>query len=149
MSYEDLCRRYPALFQQCYDFSIGEGWMPLVETLAARIQWAIDSRRERLAQLERQSERNQEAIDRLAGELRHLDESPPRILQVKEKFGELRFYMSGGLAEFREWIAFAEDYSSSICERCGRRAVRKTRGWVRNLCEEDYQAWLAGAKEQV
>ena len=61
------------------------------------------------------------------------------IAQVKEKFGGLRFYVTGdhscSLAEF---IEGAEKSSFSICEFCGQPGTTKGRlgrGWLKTLCE--------------
>lgn len=41
------------------------------------------------------------------------------VVQVKEKFGELRFYTEGHKREAEERISQAEDESRMTCERCG------------------------------
>jgi hypothetical protein len=59
------------------------------------------------------------------------------ILQVKEKFGGLRFYTGGGSAKLAAMIAAAETVSMRTCEECGKpgRTVAP-QGWVRTLCYE-------------
>lgn len=66
-----------------------------------------------------------------------------RVLQIKEKFGELRFYYAlpadadpDLLVAAREWVRAAEDHSTHICEECGRSGeLRTERRWVRTLCD--------------
>ena len=62
-----------------------------------------------------------------------------RLLQVKEKFGGLRFYAetkTGG-PEFFELIREAERRSYSICEECGEvgRTGNRAGGWTSTYCE--------------
>lgn len=57
--------------------------------------------------------------------------------QVKEKFGGLRFYFSGGNDEVYELVDAAEDESYKICENCGSRdGVTQSKGWIRTECEK-------------
>jgi hypothetical protein len=63
--------------------------------------------------------------------------------QVKEKFGTLRFYYTGGDDYIRGLVSMAESMSGVTCEGCGAQA--KTNwpksenggigGWVRTICE--------------
>jgi hypothetical protein len=76
---------------------------------------------------------------------------PYNILQIKEKFGGLRFYWcaegdeSGrGLTgterdvsnEMQRRVDVAEQDSFSICEICGEPGRTRGEGWVRTLCDE-------------
>jgi hypothetical protein len=58
--------------------------------------------------------------------------------QVKEKFGGLRFYYSGGNDEISAIISFAEQLCDNICEECGRfdDTVGTTSGWITTICKE-------------
>lgn len=62
-----------------------------------------------------------------------------RIDQIKEKFGELRFYVSGIVHEatystVMRWIADAAEESVRTCEICGRSGRRRPLYWVITLC---------------
>jgi len=60
------------------------------------------------------------------------------IIQVKSKFGGLRFYYSGGDQYIAGMIGFAENFSLYICEDTGlpgSLCVDKT-GYYRTLCPE-------------
>ena len=60
-----------------------------------------------------------------------------KILQIKEKYGSLRFYISEGSDEIYKLIDKAENDSFTICESCGK--VGKLRGnlsWIQVLCED-------------
>jgi hypothetical protein len=71
-------------------------------------------------------------------------------VQIKEKFGGLRFYYDTGrtdgsqltdelLADAREKIDIAvqvaEDKADKACEVCGQPGTRRTGGWLRTLCD--------------
>jgi hypothetical protein len=58
-------------------------------------------------------------------------------VQVKEKFGGLRFYLAGGaLDEVWDLIDEAEDRSETICEACGEPGIVRGISWVQTLCDE-------------
>ena len=59
-------------------------------------------------------------------------------IQVKEKFGGLRFYITGGSEEIHNLIDAAEDLSFETCEDCGTKenvTVNKV-GWIATLCDK-------------
>jgi hypothetical protein len=63
-----------------------------------------------------------------------------QILQVKEKFGGLRYYIGGVPADVygavHELIDRAEAKSFTICERCGAPGKVRSGGWILTLCNE-------------
>ena len=60
-----------------------------------------------------------------------------KVVQVKEKFGGLRFYISGCLDSYDELVCAAESESYTICERCGAPGtLDKTRSWIQTRCED-------------
>lgn len=65
--------------------------------------------------------------------------NPPetfKALQVKEKFGGLRFYVAGGSQEISNRIDAAERESYKTCETCGStESVTSTGSWITTLCE--------------
>lgn len=90
------------------DLEIGEGWYPLVEPLFKYIE-----------------EYNKTA------------ETPIEVIQVKEKFGGLRFYTSAGTKELHDMIDEAEAKSYTICEMCGKPGKTRSRyHWLCTLCDE-------------
>lgn len=58
------------------------------------------------------------------------------VLQVKEKFGGLRFYVGSASDAVHARIADAEKESTKICEECGLPGVIRDGGWLKTLCEE-------------
>lgn len=92
-------------------------------------------------------------LDRLCGYLQYLTDKRqmPQVvaMQIKEKFGGLRFYIGGANDIQHEIISFAEDLSYSICEWCGNPGEKRGGGWLRTLCdscaeklEEGWRPWL-------
>ena len=64
-----------------------------------------------------------------------------KIMQIKEKFGGLRFYIvaPGSVLKanlIKEKIYIAEDLSLKTCEVCGEPGEpRRVNGWIRTLCD--------------
>lgn len=75
-----------------------------------------------------------------------------RPFQVKEKFGELRFYIeaTGEQAnDAQELVNEAERESSTICEECGEDGeTASVVGWYRTLCPDDLAKAIKERKEQ-
>jgi len=63
-------------------------------------------------------------------------EGKTTAVQVKEKFGGLRFYVTAVTDEIEQAINDAEERSYKICERCGKPGKPDNFGWIRTLCEE-------------
>jgi len=114
-----LFEKYPKIFRQkdllptqtamCWGIEVGDGWFWLLDKLCSLIQGHIDV------------DKNREQLE---------------AIQVKEKFGGLRFYCSGSDEMIEGMIRFAEHLSFEICERCGStQAIRQTEGWIKTLCE--------------
>lgn len=116
--------KYPKMFSEPYGgFAVGEGWYPILETLCANIQshidWKVKQGKE-IAQVE--------------------------VNQIKEKFGGLRFYYSGGDETISGMVRMAESWADIACEVCGAAGTRRSGGWIRTLCdkhEEERQATIS------
>lgn len=62
------------------------------------------------------------------------------LIQVKEKFGTLRFYIGEGTSDIHKRIVKAEIESATICEVTGKPGKLRTDiGWHRTLCDEEYE----------
>jgi len=127
---ELLCKKYPKMMVNrnkdmketcmCWGFECGDGWFTLLDQLMGNIQNHIDWKN-----------RTEEVVKQVT-----LD-------QVKEKFGTLRFYYTGGDEYIHGMVMMAESMSGVTCEECGAQA--KTNwpkdenggigGWVRTICE--------------
>lgn len=59
------------------------------------------------------------------------------VVQVKEKFGSLRFYTNYATDEIFKRINEAERDSETICEECGKPGeILRINGWYSCVCEE-------------
>lgn len=62
-----------------------------------------------------------------------------RIMQIKEKFGSLRWYDNGvpkeAYEEYSEWLDKIEILSEKTCISCGELATHTTSGWIVPLCD--------------
>jgi len=56
------------------------------------------------------------------------------VVQVKEKFGTLRFYC-GGTEAIDKYVRLAERFSSVTCEDCGKLGKANDSGWIRTQCD--------------
>jgi len=75
--------------------------------------------------------------DMIKNPLRDIPDSVPQVTldQVKEKFGTLRFYYTGGDDYISGMVTMAEAMSGVTCEGCGNPGERKGGGWVHTYCE--------------
>jgi pyruvoyl-dependent arginine decarboxylase (PvlArgDC) len=62
--------------------------------------------------------------------------------QVKEKFGTLRFYYTGGDEHISGMVRMAESMSAVTCESCGNPGEQTRGGWIKTTCKpcEDKRA---------
>ena len=80
-----------------------------------------------------------EELDQLLRKYNFRDEY--RIVQIKEKFGGLRWYDDDGFPEegyeeYRDWLCKYEDLSFKTCIDCGKPAIGFTKGWIVPLCKD-------------
>lgn len=131
---ENMHQRFPLMFQGNYGgFCTGSGWWHIIETLCLNIQRHIEGRQKTRAILLANNPYN----------ITIPDEIPQVVVeQIKEKFGGLRFYYSGGDDTIDGMVRIAEAWASRTCETCGHPGELRYGGWVRTLCdyhEEEYQ----------
>ena len=60
---------------------------------------------------------------------------PVKFDQIKEKYGGLRMYFSGGDDYINGLVSMAEAMSYKICEVCGNKGECNKSGWFTTLCE--------------
>jgi hypothetical protein len=126
---EYLCRTYPEIFQDrtaamtqtamCWGFECGDGWFKILDLLCERIQSHI-----------KWNSNTKNPIPQVVA------------TQVKEKYGTLSFYYSGGDDYISGLVSMAETISSITCETCGGPAQisDENTGWVSTICEPCEQA---------
>lgn len=115
-----LFEKYPKIFVQkdlspqetaiCWGIECRDGWYDLIDTLCGTLQFHTD----------------------------HNHHPQIEAVQVKEKFGGLRFYTNTEDDFQHGIISFAEEMSHKICEACGSTKNVKTEGrnWIQTLCED-------------
>jgi len=118
---KQLYDKFPDLFKEkdlppeqsnmCWGFECSDGWYNIIFTLCSLIQIHQKSQKP--------------------------DYKPVVVQQVKEKFGTLRFYYTGGDDIVFGMVAYAEAISGMTCEVCGDRGTTDwKRSWVRTVCSK-------------
>src|SRR5688572_8046295 len=97
---EEIKKKYKKYFTNCWDFSIGKGWLFLINQICYRVKMYENRLKDNLVlakkygQDEKSAWFGQEVL--IKEELKQLKKYPFKWLQIKEKFGGGRFYYSGG-----------------------------------------------------
>lgn len=151
--------RYAPMNQtcMCWGFDVGDGWFNIINTLSSHLcsNWLSAKRdydtikdgigRTRYDMMFENADApvsdtnfiiTQQHIDNLFDKMKAAELLVPVAVQVKEKFGGLRFYVNGASAEHDAKIEFAESMSYRTCEVCGRPGKPTRDGWIRTLCKE-------------
>lgn len=76
-------------------------------------------------------------LDRLHADLVVTDPDH-KVIQIKEKFGGLRYYTDDLSREGQELVTKAETASYTICERCGKPGIPRPGGWTKTLCDNHW-----------
>lgn len=129
--------QYPEYFTECFDYSIGKGWEPLIQSLCVIIKSSYEQLK-RVVDYANKPNPAQVWLDKLPEAKNSLATFPVKIVQVKEKFGTLRIHIHGGHSEIFTAARALEVASTFICEDCGKPAVGTTSGYIRTLCEDCY-----------
>jgi hypothetical protein len=139
-----LYEKYPKIFAQkdlpmtttcmCWGIDCGDGWWWLIYNLCDSIQRYLDSKNDGIRIRNKARQKGKEYLKGTKPE----EEWQVETVQIKEKFGGLRFYIDGGDDTIYGMIDFAEHLSYKICENCGVIEDVKVRsdGWVRTLCDK-------------
>jgi len=146
----------------CWGFECGDGWFNILNQLMGNIQHHIDWKDKQreyartynematqakagnfdlfeesmkdTVNLEYKEKRLAEIV---AGDFRTVPDAIPQVTldQVKEKFGTLRFYYTGGDDEISGMVRMAESMSGVTCEECGNPGERRGGGWIYTACD--------------
>ena len=115
---EQLYEKYPEIFADrtkpmtetamCWGIECDDGWYDLIDELCKKIMVAYVED----------------------------DIEIPVASQVKEKYGSLCFYVTGGNDAVYDLIRNAEKMSEKTCEICGNKGLQfiNNRGWMKTLC---------------
>ncbi len=143
----------------CWGLEIGDGWFNILDKVCVNIQHHISqSRKERFdalvynRALTRAAKGNyttynllskwkREQIDNALKDpepqLKKVPQACPQVVavQVKEKYGSLRFYYHGGDHIVAAYVDMAESMSHVMCEVCGAPGRKRGGGWIQTLCD--------------
>jgi hypothetical protein len=145
----------------CWGFACGDGWFNILDQLMGNIQHHIDWKEkqrnsaikyneiatqakagnfelfeEDMKALPNDEYKEKRLAEIVAGDFREVPKSIPQVTldQVKEKFGTLRFYYSGGDDYISGMVSLAESMTGVTCEECGNPGERRGGGWVHTYC---------------
>lgn len=140
---EFLVTTYPEMFKTRRAHpTCGDGWFPLIRLTCELIHWPIQSLTTQVETCKSCMARgvnpdmwNPLVLETLQQELAKEVSLLPEVRQIKEKFGTLRFYISGGSDRTHGLVQFAEAMSALLCEECGDKGTtRPGDTWVSTLC---------------
>jgi len=149
---DKLYEKYPKIFVQkdldmqrtamCWGIACGDGWYNILEVLCGELQNYVDSPHRDVELYSRfiensKLQKDNEAVELWEQKLRKAKQSIiPQIeaVQVKEKFGTLRFYTNEYDDTINSFISFAESMSACTCEECGAPGTPDPGGWVKTRC---------------
>jgi hypothetical protein len=162
---ESLCARYPLIFKDrhenmqvtamCWGLECGDGWYNIIDTLCGLLTYEYRSAKNRYEHLMEvgvggvlygTKKVTQEDIDEAKTKLDDETLKVPVAVQVKEKFGGLRFYVQAATDKHYQYISFAESMSYRTCEECGAPGKTYTDGWHTTLC--DIHAEMSGRTKE-
>ena len=123
---KSLTEKYPAMFSQPYgDFAVGKGWWPILQALCSNIQHYINWKN-----------KERKVVPQVV------------VMQIKEKFGGLRFYYDGGDNQIQGMVSMAESWADQSCETCGAPGKKREGGWIKTLCDTHEAERQARIKER-
>ena len=130
-----IFEKYPQLFSNtsksrmescmCWGIECNNGWYELLSSVCWRIFQHEQNISERIAVRNKYGTQNDQS---------DLDYVAVKFDQIKEKFGGLRIYFSGGDDYVEGIIDMAEEMSYKICEVCGNSGKPNKGGWITTLC---------------
>lgn len=103
-------------FEKSFYFECNNGWNLLIDELCSKINLLIEKKYPELKN----------------------EEFPFIVLQIKEKYGTLRFYTGSANEEIFDLIDEYEKKSAFICELCGEPGTIKDIGgsWLKCVCNK-------------
>jgi hypothetical protein len=149
---DQLYAKYPDIFgdrtkpmtetAMCWGIECGDGWYDIINTLCALIQWKVNSSKktvelcETWLKEENLNENLKHQYTLMLESAKSNEVNQVRAVQVKEKFGTLRFYTNSVSPEIDAYINFAENMSAITCDVCGNKGKINEGGWLKVRCEQ-------------
>ena len=163
---EALCAKYPLIFKDrhadmrttamCWGLDCGDGWYNIIDVLCGLLtsdyrhaETDYKSIKDKLGKPRWEFDKKivtQENIDESKAKMEEETAKVSVAVQVKEKFGGLRFYVNRATDKHWNFISFAESMSYRTCEECGAVGKTYTDGWHKTLC--DIHAAMEGRTEE-
>jgi hypothetical protein len=162
---EALCAKYPLIFKDrnadmrttamCWGLECGDGWYNIIDVLCGLLTSEYRGAKNRYDHfvevgvggvLYGTKTVTQEDIDEAKTRMDEETLKVPVAVQVKEKFGGLRFYVQAATDKHYQYISFAESMSYRTCEECGNPGKTYTDGWHTTLC--DIHAEMSGREQE-
>lgn len=136
-SWNDLYEKYPNLFvnkdkspresPMCFGIECNLGWYDLLSAVCWRISQHEKNIADRIRVRNKAGKENDQS---------DLDYVPVKFDQIKEKFGGIRIYYTGGDDYVSGVVSLADEMSYKICEVCGNAGKPNKGGWISVLCDE-------------
>ena len=133
---DKLYEKYPNLFsnkdksiqQSCLAWGIecNDGWYDLLSAVC----WKIFQHEKNITDRVRIRNENNKENDQS-----DLEYQPVKFDQIKEKFGGIRIYYTGGDDYVQGIVSLADEMSYKICEVCGNSGKPNKGGWITTLCD--------------
>lgn len=136
--FENLAKRYPDLFEKSdiTYISCGSGWYNIIDSLCAAICMEHENAVVNYKYARDYPKFNKHPLEHYEQNVLDAKKRIPKIQQVKEKFGSLRFYVDTDSEKIQNYITFASIMSSCTCEICGARGEKRNSGWIKVLCDK-------------
>lgn len=110
-----IIEKYPDLFVNDKNIAVYAGWFKIVDDALEKLQ-----------------EEN----------VLSLPNKKSKIMQIKEKFGVMRMYITNTSETKQNIIFSAESNSRKTCMVCGEEGVLREYKWRRTLCNEHAESFL-------
>jgi hypothetical protein len=142
MTTEDIIKKYPKIFEH-YEgnpgnvnwYGIPSGWLPIIDILCNAIQSYCDSTRS-IENPYFEPTREYDREDITSHRYKQIKRDQVTCLQMKEKFGGLRFYTNGEDEFVAGMIRMATYMCDNTCEGCGTTEdLGITKGWITVRCK--------------
>lgn len=121
--WDELRNKCPMLYKDKIVFQCGAGWYDIIQRLSVQIENLLTKYSKVIAFPETDEAFDMEIF----------------AIQIKEKYGTLRFYMSCETDEITNLIKETEALSKETCETCGAKAKLRKHAFMEVKCDECFK----------